>query len=349
MSTPSLRGVLRIERVLGVDERRHAAGLLGVGDRVQGHRGLAGRLRTVDLDDAAAGQPADAEGDVERGGSGGDDVDGCAAALAQSHDRALAVGPMDLGDGVVERLVAVGLVADGDLATVDVAGRNCVRLRARRSWTGSWEASGDPFSRWWPVVFDAKRTHRHSWASSTRLWRTSLVHVNLCTTLVRTDVRWQRDTPRRVAASCLSARRAAARASGARPARRLGRLTSVSASRRCGRRGRADLRVGPDAGRSRCRDGGRFVPRTRCGARAEPSGRRDGDVGAIGGDARPSEFGALFDRQQCADVEQEPATAGRRGRRRVRRAARSWAPSGHARPRRCSRGSPGRGRRRRAA
>ena len=118
-----LAGVVGVERVLGVDERGHTAGLLRVGDRVAGpHRGLAGGLRTVDLDHAAAGQPADAEGDVERRGPGGDDVDGGAAALAQTHDRALAVGPVDLGDGVVEGLVAVGVVADGDLATVDVAG-----------------------------------------------------------------------------------------------------------------------------------------------------------------------------------------------------------------------------------
>ena len=61
-----LLGVLRVERVLGVDERRDAAGGLRVGDRVQGHRRLAGGLRAVDLDDAAARQAADAERDVER-------------------------------------------------------------------------------------------------------------------------------------------------------------------------------------------------------------------------------------------------------------------------------------------
>ena len=125
-----LARVVGVERVLGIDERRHAAGLLRVGDRVQRHRGLARRLRTVDLDDPAAGQPADAEGDVERRGPGGDDVDGRATALAQPHDRALAVGPVDLVDGVVEGLVAVGLVASGQLATVDVAGGG-VALGAR--------------------------------------------------------------------------------------------------------------------------------------------------------------------------------------------------------------------------
>ena len=71
-----LLGVLGVERVLGVDERGDAARALGVGDGVQRQRGLAGRLRAVDLDDAAARQPADAERDVEGDRAGGDDVDG---------------------------------------------------------------------------------------------------------------------------------------------------------------------------------------------------------------------------------------------------------------------------------
>src|SRR5215217_4508540 len=63
-------GVLRVERVLGVDERRDAAGRLGVGHRVQGHGRLTGGLRAVDLDDAATRQTADAQGDVEGDGAG---------------------------------------------------------------------------------------------------------------------------------------------------------------------------------------------------------------------------------------------------------------------------------------
>ena len=58
-------GVVGVERVLGVDERHDAAGALGVGHRVQGDRGLAGGLRTVDLHDPAARQAAEAERDVE--------------------------------------------------------------------------------------------------------------------------------------------------------------------------------------------------------------------------------------------------------------------------------------------
>ena len=49
-----LLGVDRVERVLGVDEGGDAAQVLGLGDDVQGQRGLAGGLRPVDLDDAAA-------------------------------------------------------------------------------------------------------------------------------------------------------------------------------------------------------------------------------------------------------------------------------------------------------
>ena len=63
--TPSLLGVDRVERVLGVDEGRGAALLLALGDDLQRQRGLARGLRTVDLDDAAARQAADAERDVE--------------------------------------------------------------------------------------------------------------------------------------------------------------------------------------------------------------------------------------------------------------------------------------------
>ena len=108
MSTPSLRGVLGVERVLRVDEGRDAAGPLRVRDGVQRERRLAGRLGAVDLDDAAAGQAADAERDVQRDGAGGDDLDGRALVAAEAHDRALAELAVDLGEGGLECLLAVG-------------------------------------------------------------------------------------------------------------------------------------------------------------------------------------------------------------------------------------------------
>ena len=58
--------VVRVERVLGVDEGRDPAGPLGVRHRVQRDRRLTGGLRAVDLHDPAARQTADPERDVER-------------------------------------------------------------------------------------------------------------------------------------------------------------------------------------------------------------------------------------------------------------------------------------------
>ena len=76
-----LARVADVERVLGVDERADAAPLLRLGDDVQRQRRLAGRLRPVDLDDAAARQPADAERDVEAERAGRDRPSPRAAAI----------------------------------------------------------------------------------------------------------------------------------------------------------------------------------------------------------------------------------------------------------------------------
>ena len=72
MSTPSRDGVARVEGVLGVDERRDAAGRLRLGDDLQRERRLAARLGAVDLDDAPARHAADAERGVERERAGRD-------------------------------------------------------------------------------------------------------------------------------------------------------------------------------------------------------------------------------------------------------------------------------------
>ena len=58
-------GVVLVERVLDVDVGGDAAAALGGRDDVVGERGLAGAFRAVDLGDAAAGQAADAEREVE--------------------------------------------------------------------------------------------------------------------------------------------------------------------------------------------------------------------------------------------------------------------------------------------
>ncbi len=96
---PQLVGVGRVERVLGVDEARGAAGLLHLGHHVQGQGGLARAFRTVDLDDAPARQAADAQGHIEAERAGGDgfDLDDLAL-LAELHHRAFAKSSVDLGE-----------------------------------------------------------------------------------------------------------------------------------------------------------------------------------------------------------------------------------------------------------
>jgi hypothetical protein len=74
---------------------------------VQGHGGLTAAFRAVDLHDAATRQAADAEGDVERDRSGGDDLDGNVRVRAEPHDRALAELPLNLGERGLEGLVPV--------------------------------------------------------------------------------------------------------------------------------------------------------------------------------------------------------------------------------------------------
>ena len=99
--------VLGVERVLRVDERGDAALLLDVGDRVERECRLSGRLRAVDLDDAAARESADAERDVEGDRTGRDHFDRRTLVAAQTHDRALSELPVDLGEGRLEGLLAV--------------------------------------------------------------------------------------------------------------------------------------------------------------------------------------------------------------------------------------------------
>ena len=100
-------GVDGVEGMLGVNEGRVAAGLLGVGNGVQGDRGLTGRLGAVDLDDSAAREAADAEGDVKSKGTRGDHLNGRAVVVAQAHDGALAELLINLRQGDFESLIAI--------------------------------------------------------------------------------------------------------------------------------------------------------------------------------------------------------------------------------------------------
>jgi len=83
-------GVVDVQGVLGVDEGRGAAELLGLGDDVQGERGLAARFRPVDLADAPPRDAADAQGQIEADGAGGDGGDGDVGRVVELHHRALA-------------------------------------------------------------------------------------------------------------------------------------------------------------------------------------------------------------------------------------------------------------------
>ena len=82
--------------MFGVDEGADAALLLGFRHGVERERGLAGRFRSVDLDDAAARKAADAEGDVEAEGAGRDGLDLDRLVALEAHDRAFAEAALDL-------------------------------------------------------------------------------------------------------------------------------------------------------------------------------------------------------------------------------------------------------------
>ncbi len=103
-----LLGIDRVQRVLGIDEGRRAAGLLALGDDLQRQRRLARGLRPVDLDDPALRQPADAERDVEPQRARRDDLDvATSGRIAEAHDRALAELFFDLAEGRRQRFLAV--------------------------------------------------------------------------------------------------------------------------------------------------------------------------------------------------------------------------------------------------
>ena len=86
----------RVQRVLGVDERCHAACLLNVRYSVQCNGGLTGGLGTVNLDDAAAGQTANTQSGIQGDSAGGDDLGLGDFLITQAHDCTLAVVLVDL-------------------------------------------------------------------------------------------------------------------------------------------------------------------------------------------------------------------------------------------------------------
>src|SRR2546422_6116031 len=78
--------VRRIERVLRVDERRHAAEFLSLRDDLQRERRFPRRLRSEDFDDAAARHTANAEREVDADSAGRNGVDRLDGAfLTEAH------------------------------------------------------------------------------------------------------------------------------------------------------------------------------------------------------------------------------------------------------------------------
>ncbi len=89
--------VLDVQRMLGVDKGALTAEFLHFGDDLQGERGLARRLRAVNLDHPSTRQAADTERDVESERAGRDDLNVLDhLTLTEPHDGALAELLFDL-------------------------------------------------------------------------------------------------------------------------------------------------------------------------------------------------------------------------------------------------------------
>ena len=96
--------------MFGVDEGANAALFLRFRNHMQRERRLARGFGSINLDDAAPRQAADAKRDVEPERPRRHRLDLERLLLAEAHDRALAERPFDLRQGGVERL---GLVHAG--------------------------------------------------------------------------------------------------------------------------------------------------------------------------------------------------------------------------------------------
>ena len=97
--------------MFGVDIGGDAALLLDLGHDMQRQGGLARGFRAVNLDHAAARQPADAQRDVQAQRAGRNRVGRQAQiAAAQLHHRALAERPVDLAQRRLERPLAIAIL-----------------------------------------------------------------------------------------------------------------------------------------------------------------------------------------------------------------------------------------------
>ena len=82
--------------MLGVNKGRYAAFLLALGNGVDGQGGLTGTLGTVNLDDTAARETADAQRHVEADAAGRNDVKLFIGAVAKFHNGSFTVTLLNL-------------------------------------------------------------------------------------------------------------------------------------------------------------------------------------------------------------------------------------------------------------
>ena len=123
-----LLGPTGIQSMFGVDEGGNSAVPLGLGDHVQGQRGLAARFRAENLDDTSTRNPLPSQGHVQRQAAGGNAGDAAADSGAQGHDGPFAELLLDLGDGRFEVRMGIEHRFDARLY-----GRRLGGLRLRRS------------------------------------------------------------------------------------------------------------------------------------------------------------------------------------------------------------------------
>ncbi len=91
--------------MLDVDKGHLAALFLGLGEDVEGQRGLTAGFRSEHLDDTAARHTAHAQRQVKTKASGGDGVHLHGGVIAQLHDGALAELLFDLGQRSCQRIL----------------------------------------------------------------------------------------------------------------------------------------------------------------------------------------------------------------------------------------------------
>jgi hypothetical protein len=95
--------VLNVQGVFGIDEGTLTADFLHFGNDLQGECGFARGLWAVYFNHTAAGQAADAQGDIEAQRTGGDDLDVFDDfAFTQAHDGAFAELFFNLGQGSLQ-------------------------------------------------------------------------------------------------------------------------------------------------------------------------------------------------------------------------------------------------------